>query len=285
MSRTATSGQIKEVVGVLADDPRGFDIAQRVIESRERILEEARNHPAPAAHFVVPPCPMPFTSLVLDKAGLQAWMQKVYKDLGIACAVPPPPELGTETLLALATFGFRFFWIPELTEEIYPRSFVLPKWPDYAERRPLKGWWVAMETIAKSDWNDPAGYPNDTLAAALGLRRRFGVSWDALKKEGGLLSKVAALLQLQAVRLPSVEEWNFLANLFLWLAKERRENLPELGNAESWEWCENTYGSESRLIGGDRKSGGLWALGARWQGGGDVSLGFRLLADLGPLVS
>ncbi len=37
--RSATSGQLKEAVAVMVDDPRGFDIAEAVIDRRARVLD------------------------------------------------------------------------------------------------------------------------------------------------------------------------------------------------------------------------------------------------------
>ena len=104
---------------------------------------------------------------------------------------------------------------------------------------------------------------------------------------GGLLSKAATLLNLPtpSVRLCTAEEWNFLANLFNWLAKKRHEALPNLGTTDSWEWAENACGSGDRLVTGGRGRGGVGAVSVRWQGSEGDGVAFRVLADLGPLAS
>lgn len=215
-----------------------------------------------------------------------AWMQDVYRELGINCVVPAVPKLTERQTKSLKRFGFRLFFIPAITEEAYPASFMKPDWGRHLdatqiERRPLPGKWVAVETIAKPNWDDPAGYCDDRLAAALKLKSRFGISWDDLH-DGGLLGRIARVTGFprKTTRQPTAEEWNFLANLFNWLRAKRRENLPDLGSTASWEWCENTCESDFRLVVGSRVRGGLAGVYRDWRDGRHDGVAFRALAVL-----
>lgn len=204
--------------------------------------------------------------------------------------VPPLPTLKAKTKTAIT--GGLGTWIPiylpqGLTESDYPTDFIKPAWGKYLtvgdiQRRPLPGRWAIVETIPKPNWDDQNGYGNgnDPLAQTLGLKSRFGVSWDDfhqislpnLAKQIGLSKK--------AVRLPTAEEWNLIGNLFLWLNANRSANLPDLGSTNSWEWCENSDGDGNRLVVGDRGLGGLADVDYNWHGLRDAGIGFRVLAVL-----
>ncbi|MSR85129.1 hypothetical protein EXS71_01680 [Candidatus Uhrbacteria bacterium] len=219
---------------------------------------------------------------------LRQWMQKVYDDLGIQGEVPSVPLLSKRQRAAFRRFGLRQLFVPALEETAYPASFVKPAWGKYLdaasiERKPLSGIWVAIETIQKPEWNDPAGYLNDRLAEKLALKARFKATWDQLH-QGGLLAKVAQLMSFPKtrVRLPSVEEWNFLANLMNWLRTNRGEALPDLGSTNSWEWCENVYRSDGRLFVGGREYGGLAHVYSQLPGRPVDGITFRVLAVLSP---
>ena len=216
----------------------------------------------------------------------RAWMRDVYRELGLGCVVPPVPALTPEQTKSLLCFGFRLFYVPPIGEDAYPASFVKPDWgrrldANQIERRPLPGKWAAVETIAKPGSPERAGYLKDRLTAAVKLYCRFNVSWDDLHS-GGLLAKIAGVTSFpeKGVRLPTVEEWNFLANLLNWLHENRGETLPDLGATDSWEWCENAYESDGRLIAGDRGHGGLAGVYRDWCRGEDHDVGFRVLAVL-----
>lgn len=215
-----------------------------------------------------------------------SWMWSFYRALGMRVDVPPVPKLTPKQKKSLERFGFRLFFIPAITEDAYPAGFVKPAWGKYLdvsqiERRPLPGKWVAIETISKPNWNDPAGYSEDRLAAAVKLERRFNVSFDDLH-QGGILEKIAKVTGFpkKGVRLPSAEEWNFLGNLFLAILSLRGEVLPDLGSTDSWEWCENTYESDGRLLAGSRECGGLAGVDRGWPDHRDGLVGFRVLAVL-----
>ncbi len=217
----------------------------------------------------------------------QALLDGVYASLGINCQVPPVPSLTKKQQKSLVKFGFRLFFIPAITESEYPASFRKPDWgrrldASQVEHRPLKGEWVAVETIAKPNWDDPGGYPNDRLAAAVKLEWRFGVSWYGLH-DGGFLQRIARVTGFpqKATRLPTAEEWNFLGNLFNFLRERHSEQiLPDLGATNSWEWCENLCGSDTRLVAGHREDGGLAGVGRYWRGDPNDGIGFRVLVVL-----
>lgn len=205
------------------------------------------------------------------------------EEFGIAVG----PRLTDEQAAKLEKYGFRILFIPAITEDKYPESFSKPEWGRYLniadiKRQPLPGRFVAIETIAKPNWDDPNGYPDDKLGQVLGLKSRFGVSWDELYGKDGILAKAAQVLGFpsEQVRSPYAEEYNFVGNMFNYLRNKFNEPLPDLGSTNSWEWCENVYGSNSRLIGGGRERGGLAGVHCRWRGTHDGNVAFRVLVVL-----
>ncbi|MFA4954317.1 MAG: hypothetical protein WC641_03330 [Patescibacteria group bacterium] len=215
----------------------------------------------------------------------QAFWRGVYDELGMNVAVSTMSALTDKQIKSLDKFNFLPVYIPSISEDRYPEGFIKPAWGKYLDiseikRKPLGGFWVAIETIAKPDWNDPAGYAEDRLMAAVKRSSRFDTSHDDL--EQGLLKAIAKATGFpkKGTRLPTAEEWNFIANLFNWLRKHRGMRLPDLGAKDSWEWCENACGSGNFIIVGDREIGGL--AGVRKYGRGDRSgdVGFRVLAVL-----
>lgn len=204
-------------------------------------------------------------------------------------AVPPFPNLRPETRIAMT--GGLGNWMPVYFPagfaEFCFRGFTRTAWGKHLaksdiQRRPLLGRWVIVETIPKSHWNDPKGYGNgnDPLAKAMGLAKRFLVSWNDLHQIH--FPRTAKLLGLpeQAVMLLTAEEWNLIGNLFLWLNAHRSMDLPDLGSTNSWEWCENAYGAGCRLIVGNSGYGRGLA-GVDFDGGGRPGdVGFRVLAVL-----
>ncbi|KKR48554.1 MAG: hypothetical protein UT86_C0004G0038 [Candidatus Magasanikbacteria bacterium GW2011_GWC2_40_17] len=215
------------------------------------------------------------------------WMQGVYFTMGIQCEVPLPPALTSRQKKSLKKYGLRLFYIPAITEAEYPESFIKPDWGKLLtvssiESKPLLGRWVVIETIPKPSWDDPVGYTNDTLAQALKLVKRFAVSWDDLYNEDGFLTKIAKITGLpkHSTRLPTAEEWNFLGNLFLWLNANRKENLPDFGSTSSWEWTENLYDFDNRVVVGSREDGGLADVDDNWHNSHNDSIAFRVLAVL-----
>lgn len=201
--------------------------------------------------------PVPFT---LETA--QAFWQGVWDELGVSVTVPSVPKLTAKQMKSIEKFGFLLVFIPAITEEWYPEGFVKPSWKRYLtissiERLPLMGRWVAVETIAKPHYDDPKGYSDDRLMAAVQREKRFNVSHDDLT--GGLIAKIAKVTGFPKLgtRLPMAEERNLIGNLFNWLREHRQMSLPDLGSTRSWEWCANACGSDGRLVAGDSGSGGL----------------------------
>lgn len=197
------------------------------------------------------------------------------------------PRLTEEQGAKLDEYGFRILFIPAITEDEYPGGFITPNWNMFlkdadAERRPLPGRFVAVETIAKPDWDDQKGCPDDKLGKSIGLKKRFGVSDDDLRNSNGPHARIATLLGFprERVRSPSVEEWNFVGNMFNHLRKKYNEPLPDLGSTNSWEWCENTFGSVGRLVAGNREVGGLAGVSHNWRDIRDDDVAFRVLVVL-----
>ncbi|MDO8505726.1 MAG: hypothetical protein Q7S48_04070 [bacterium] len=225
-----------------------------------------------------------------DFTTLREWMQGVYDEAGFKgqkIVVSPLPRISDKQKAALARFGMSLFYIPSIGEDEYPDSFLKPAWGKYLteseiQRRPLPGKWIAVETIAKCDWNDSKGYGNgnDQVASALGLKSRFGISWDDHHAKKGTLARIAKLgsFPKRGTRFATAEEWNFIANLFnLLREKHGQAHLSNLGETKSWEWCKNTYASGSRVIVGYRDHGGLSAVSRRWHDYPHDNVGFRVL--------
>lgn len=215
----------------------------------------------------------------------QSFWQGVYDKLGIKVTVPAVPKLTEKQLKSLVKFGFLLVYVPAIVEGEYPSGFVKPKWDQYLNvsligRKRLSGQWVAVETITKPNWDDPAGYPDDRLMAAVKRDKRFNTSHDDLT--GGLLAKIVEKTGFpkKGTRLPSAEEWNLLANLFNWLRENRSMTLPDLGSTASWEWCSNAFVSEFHLITGYSEAGGLMCVHRDWHDNSHPHIAFRVLAVL-----
>ena len=134
-------------------------------------------------------------------------------------------------------------------------------------------------TIAKPDYT--AGvYSNDLLMKEISKETRFETSYDDLTQESGVLSQIATAISFatENVQLPTAEIWNFIANVFLHLRTMRQYDFPDLGATTSWEWCQSSYGSDSRLIVGGRGHGGLAAVHRHWSENRSGSIAFRVLA-------
>lgn len=213
---------------------------------------------------------------------LDCWIE-FYESLGM----PIGPRVSDAQKAALTEYGFRPIFFPAIGEDCYPADFVKPDWEKFLkgakiERLPLLGRLCAIEKIAKPDWSDPAGYPDDRLTKEIGLKRRFGVIWNDLHKGDDILDKIAQKLGFPTaqVRCPSAREWNFAANVFDKLRTEHKEPLPDLGSTDSWEWCEDACDSDYRLIAGGRDHGGLSAVDSFWQSISNDVIGFRVLVVL-----
>lgn len=211
----------------------------------------------------------------------QGFWQSVWDGLALEIGgriiVPPMPRLTDKQHRSIARYRLLPVYLPKLREERYPPCFKKLYWTESLASKvqgmPLKGQWVAIETVKKSEWNDEIGYPNDRLATVLKFKR-LDVSLKYLRTS--LLKQVAKATGYPArgVRLPTIEEWNFVANFFNWLKTHRDLDLPNLGSTESAEWCLN---GDTPLITGQSSEGGLAYAGLAWR---DSGFGFRLLFEL-----
>lgn len=208
--------------------------------------------------------------------------------------IPKFPALAPATAPACVDFGLMPIFCPagtliRATDSGHRDRYILPDWNKFLTysdiiRCPLRGRWILVETIRKPDWNDSVGYgPDDKARKLLDLQRRFGTSWDAL--HDGRMTKLADAWGLSsgAVRLPTAEEMNWVGNLFLLANRVMGidyRRLPNLGSTKSWEWCENSYGSDSHLVFGDSENGGLAAVDGGWHDLERDYIGFRVLAVL-----
>ena len=213
------------------------------------------------------------------------WEQVWEAILGKQVNVPPVPRLKAKTKKATEEYLLMLLFLPAITEADYPAEFVKPAWSKHLtvssiQRRPLPGRWVIVETIRKPNWNDPQGYGdgNDPLTKALGLAKRFAISWNTLHETHFPATAKLLGLSKKAVRLTTTEEWNLIGNLFLWLNRHRNMTLPDLGSTNSWEWCENAYDDDARLVVGSREGGGLADVLYDWHGSARCGIGFRVLA-------
>ncbi|MFA4845019.1 MAG: hypothetical protein WC654_00465 [Patescibacteria group bacterium] len=220
---------------------------------------------------------------------LHSWMQTVMDAfLGFHVEIPEPPMLNRSQRRSLVKYGFRLFFVPAIEENQYPKHMVKPNWGKYLavaqiERVPLPGKWVAIETIGKPNYQD-GKYPDDKLMADTGIASRFNHPVSD-KGEGDdivldFLPKVAKILGPLpgGIQLPTVEIWNFIANLFLWLNSHCGEKLPDLGATSSVEWCANRYDSRDALFVGDSYGGSLAYVHWLWRDDRDVRIAFRFLA-------
>ena len=216
----------------------------------------------------------------------RAFWEQVWEEiLGRKIEIPPVPKLKGKTKKAIERYKLMLVFLPKITEDDYPGSFIKPAWGRYIgeasiERRPLPGRWVLAEMIDKPNWDDQSGYKDDLLGQDLGLTTRFKISWDHLT--ASLLPKAAKLLGLAkpSVRQPTLEERNLTANLFNWLREHRGLDLPDLDSTNSWEWCLNVYASSNRLFTGHRDRGGLSSVNGFWSGDENDHITFRVLAVL-----
>lgn len=193
------------------------------------------------------------------------------------------PKLIAKQQEEFLRFGWRVMYVPALAESRYPKYFVrLDRGaylePGLIEKRPLSGLWLAVETLAKPDWQGRNRYRDDQLGQAIGLKNRFGISPQEIYRK--IIPAVAIKVGVPSrqIRLPSAEEWNFISNTFNELRVKRGEKLPDLGATNSWEWCANAYGLQDQLIAGFCASGGLSALYSNKRA--DPCIGFRLIITL-----
>jgi hypothetical protein len=192
--------------------------------------------------------------------------------LGEKIVVPELPKIPRAQIIKLEDLGLETLFLPaiDLKKPYLGWQKPLPEvyWEkEIIQRLELPSCWVAIETCQKPDFVCRQE-PDNSLTTRLGLETRFDNSWQ--KVMGEFMPKVAKIIGIesQKVRLPSASEWNFIANLFLFLEKSGKL-YPDWGATRSWEWCVNKYGREHALMIGNTDFGGISALG--WKYNGDPS--------------
>lgn len=230
----------------------------------------------PESALITPEDAQTFWQMVWDELALE---------IGCRLIVPPVPRLTDRQCKSIIQHRLLPVYIPALSEERYPSCFLKPDWgklidASQIERKPLEGIWIAIEAIKKPDHDVSESYPDDSLMAAIKCSGRYSRSYEDLSK--WMFDKVAKTTGFprKRVRLPSLEEWNLVGNLFNWLRERRSMDLPDLGTTRSREWCENTYKSEQRLFSGHSLRGGFAEVDALGHGFRDRSIAFRVLFEL-----
>jgi len=204
-----------------------------------------------------------FNSQTAEQRDPQGYWSRVWEELlGRTIDVPPVPKLKSKTRAAIESYRLLLVYLPALkvdSNQPFHRWFVGIDWPRFngytvlVDERRLPGRWILVETIRKPNAHedylyDPDG-DLDLVALQLGLTGRTHLSWNAVATL--LAPKFARCCGLppRAVRLPTLEEWNTIANLFLWLQMYRSRNLPTLGNSNLYEWTDTKhFDRDSRYI-------------------------------------
>lgn len=199
----------------------------------------------------VPPAPAQLIEVLpYNPEALRALMQGIYDGISLKTVVTPPP-LSPELWRALREYGYYPLWLPTIgKDEPFPKGFtVLEDW----QRGPIQERWVAIETIKanphrtvahteaeiaamereegyapRAAFESKERYADDRLAKAIELPQRLGIRPDDLY--GVYLRRIANLLgsHPQKVRLPTAEEWLFIAGLLNLIRERDREDLPNL---------------------------------------------------------
>ena len=153
----------------------------------------------------------------------------------------------------------------------------------------LSAGWRVMEAIQRPNYDgENQLYENDALAPTLERLRssghikvpghckhipstsRFGVSPDEII--GPVVAVSSEILRVKPenrLGLPSVASWSFRGNT----------EHPEWGEATTWEWFGNSFGSGRRLIGGAADRGGLGNVHCLLSDHHRDHIGFRLSAS------
>ena len=112
------------------------------------------------------------------------------------------------------------------------------------EKSDLPGQWVFVEASAT-----PFKFV-DPLTRLLGLRSRYGFKWDMVIE--AIMPELAYKLGMNkdAVRLPTVPEWQFAGSLLNYLATRKAAPLdvPDWTQNRSWEWTMTKYGRYHRVL-------------------------------------
>lgn len=188
--------------------------------------------------------------------------------LGQRIVVPDLPQLSDEQLAGLNSFNFELLFLPRVDLKAeYPgwRKLLSSRYweKEIIERLDLPGCWVAIEKQTKPEYL--CRVEDNLLTRRLGLETRFDHGWQRVMEK--FIPQIAEILGFPVgqVRLPAIEEWNFVANFFLFLA-EKGFAYPDWGSTRSWEWCFNKYGKEHALMMGSSDFGGVSALGWKYFG-------------------
>ncbi|MDP3985510.1 MAG: hypothetical protein Q8P82_01985 [bacterium] len=234
---------------------------------------------------------MPWAQRTLPNTDRRASLRQLFRDaytsLQIYGSVPFPPELRTEEWERLDRYQFLPIFFPKVIPNEFPARFIPPDWssvdrarPHFPVRRSLSGTWMAIEMIQKSDFRDRQ-YALDLLAYTAGIASRFGTSADSL--HNSLISRCAEVIGFprDRVRLPSVEEWNWSANIMNYLRIQHSIVFPDLGSTSSSEWCANACGLDFQSTIGSGLLGGISAVRSHPSNLNHPELGFRLIIDLG----
>lgn len=247
----------------------------------EKLRSSLRTH-LPRVHF----------TLMFQKF----WDQIPFK-ISTPLPVPFMPLLTSWQLTSLERFSFLPLHTPRITEAEYPESFVTPTWArdidaSRVESKPLTGEWIAIETIEKPDCEECKPdfygksslqlYPADALFMAMRISSRFEKSWEGIHDERFFkwVEKQIGFPQFK-LRLPSIEEWVFAANVFNWIeGTNLRRTLPNLLSTNSKEWCENRYDEEGAVVTGLDAVNGPWLAGQFNRFTKGTNLGFRIVAEL-----
>ena len=224
----------------------------------------------------------------------QAWKQFFGKEIDVST---PPQELLT-TLARAQEQGITVFeahFLPQIEfkknnkyhgwrvkpEDWYWEQIKAGKVAKDAAK--LDGVWVLVDGSLKPNYEDGRQlYTNDSLASILGKLRkegqiqsgdntpegsRFRISWDEINQI--VNPQLAQLLGVSAeqVRLPKAIEFNIIGNI----------HHPQWGQTNTWEWFDDKFEADDRLIGGSSVGGGLANVNDIWHGRRDDRIGFRPL--------
>ena len=112
------------------------------------------------------------------------------------------------------------------------------------EKSDLPGQWVFIEAaVTPFKFVDP-------LTRLLGLKARYGFKWGTVVET--IMPELAYKLGVNddAVRIPTVPEWQFAGSLMRYLATRdvMPLHVPDWGQNRSWEWTMTKYGRHHRVL-------------------------------------
>jgi len=194
----------------------------------------------------------------------------------------PPAELFKmqEHMRSLGLYGFEAHYIPD---EVFAKDAPYPGWkvrPNDWFWKQIKdgkvsdealktgGHWVLIDTTPKPNYQNGAQvYEDDPFKDILPNGSRFNLSWDQLHND--ILPKIVKKLGVpqSQLRLPKAIEFNVLGNM----------HHKKWGETSTYEWFEDGFGADSRLIGGRSDVGGLAVVLHYSSASPNVYVGFRPL--------